>query len=159
MLTLCMWSAAMVSCRQARKADCKSAAALKAAPQSRFAGWRRAFAGVCLFFLALCAPAGAQETRPVLLISIDGLHPSYVLEADKHGLKLPVLRGFVTKGGYADRVVNVTPTVTYPNHTTVVTGVLPSEHVERAEFDRRCRPNGCLEGGHERRGVGHRVQA
>jgi predicted AlkP superfamily pyrophosphatase or phosphodiesterase len=64
----------------------------------------------------------------VLLISVDGLKPDAVLEADKHGLAIPVLRGFLASGSYAREVVNVNPTVTNPNHTTLVTGVLPSEH-------------------------------
>lgn len=71
-------------------------------------------------------PAGGDH--PVLVISIDGMHPSYVLEAKQHGLKIPVLSSFVEKGSYASRVINVSPTVTYPNHTTMVTGVLPDEH-------------------------------
>lgn len=66
--------------------------------------------------------------HPVLLISIDGLRPDAVLEADKYGLKIPVLRRFVAEGSYAQSVVNVNPTVTNPNHTTLVTGLLPAEH-------------------------------
>lgn len=66
--------------------------------------------------------------HPVLLISIDGLRPDAVLEADKYGLKIPVLRSFLIDGSYAQAVINVNPTVTNPNHTTLVTGVLPVEH-------------------------------
>ncbi|HEY6641347.1 ectonucleotide pyrophosphatase/phosphodiesterase [Povalibacter sp.] len=70
----------------------------------------------------------AQPQRAVLLISIDGLHPSYLIDAEKHGVKAPVLREFVSQGAYASGVVNVTPTVTYPNHIALVTGVSPREH-------------------------------
>lgn len=62
------------------------------------------------------------------MISIDGLSPEYVLKADAHGLKLPALRRFLTEGVYADGVVGVVPTVTYPSHTTLLTGVWPTEH-------------------------------
>ena len=62
------------------------------------------------------------------MISIDGLRPDYVTQADKHGLKIPVLRSFLKEGAYADSVINVSPTLTYPNHTTLVTGVAPREH-------------------------------
>jgi len=62
------------------------------------------------------------------MISIDGLSPEYVLKADAHGLKIPTLRRFVTEGTYADEVIGVVPTVTYPSHTTLVTGVWPAEH-------------------------------
>lgn len=73
-------------------------------------------------------PAETAGRRPVLMISIDGLRADAVLEADKHGLKIPVLRRFLAEGSYAQSVRNVNPTVTNPNHTTLVTGVLPAEH-------------------------------
>lgn len=73
------------------------------------------------------APSDAGR-QPVLLISIDGLRPAVVLDADRHGQKIPVLRSFVRDGSYAREVINVNPTVTNPNHTTLVTGVLPAEH-------------------------------
>ncbi|MBS1813274.1 MAG: alkaline phosphatase family protein [Acidobacteria bacterium] len=91
---------------------------------------RRFATAVLLFTLAAftgCS-AFAQKHRPVLMISIDGLRPDYVTQADKHGLKIPVLRSFLTEGAYADSVINVSPTLTYPNHTTLVTGVAPREH-------------------------------
>lgn len=68
------------------------------------------------------------SARSLLIISIDGLAPRYVTEADKLGLKIPNLRSFVASGAYARGVVGVVPTLTYPNHTTIVTGVLPAEH-------------------------------
>lgn len=80
---------------------------------------------------ALISPAPTESARsavPVILISIDGLKPDYVLEADKHGLKIPNLRRLVTEGMYASGVASVLPTVTYPSHTTMVTGVWPSRH-------------------------------
>jgi hypothetical protein len=77
----------------------------------------------------LGAPQKAAEARhPVLLISVDGMRPDAVLAADKHQLKVPVLRSFLKEGSYAQQVINVNPTVTNPNHTTLVTGVLPLEH-------------------------------
>lgn len=71
------------------------------------------------------APALAE---PVLLISIDGLRPGDVLEAQKRGIALPNLRRFVSEGTYASGVEGVLPTVTYPSHTTLVTGVSPAKH-------------------------------
>jgi predicted AlkP superfamily pyrophosphatase or phosphodiesterase len=65
---------------------------------------------------------------PVLMISIDGLRPDYVTQADQHGLKIPTLRRFLALGSYAEGVVGVVPTVTFPSHTTLVTGVWPAEH-------------------------------
>lgn len=70
----------------------------------------------------------AQERRPVLLISIDGMAPETIFKADRYGLKIPVLRSFLKEGSYAEQVINVNPTVTSPNHTSLVTGVSPSVH-------------------------------
>lgn len=69
-----------------------------------------------------------KQPAPVVLISIDGLKPDYVLEADKHNLKVPNLRRLVAEGVHATGVKGVTPTVTYPAHTTMVTGVSAAKH-------------------------------
>jgi predicted AlkP superfamily pyrophosphatase or phosphodiesterase len=81
--------------------------------------------------------AAGAAAAPVLLISIDGLKPEYVTQAAEHGLKSPNLRRFLTEGTYAEGVVGVVPTVTYPSHTTIVTGVAPSEHgvISNTKFD------------------------
>jgi predicted AlkP superfamily pyrophosphatase or phosphodiesterase len=83
------------------------------------------------------APAEPQPAVPVVLISIDGLKPDYVLEADKHGLKIPNLRRLVAEGAHASGVTGVLPTVTYPSHTTMVTGVAPAKHgvIANSPFD------------------------
>lgn len=82
--------------------------------------------------VAACSATGGSQTPAnhgaVLMISIDGMRPDYVTHADEHGLKLPMLRRFVAKGSYADGVRGVYPTVTYPSHTTLVTGVWPAQH-------------------------------
>ncbi|HEX7215713.1 MAG TPA: ectonucleotide pyrophosphatase/phosphodiesterase [Methylomirabilota bacterium] len=64
----------------------------------------------------------------LLMISIDGLRPDYVTAADRHGSKIPNLRRFLTEGTFADGVQGVIPTVTYPSHTTLITGVWPAKH-------------------------------
>jgi predicted AlkP superfamily pyrophosphatase or phosphodiesterase len=70
------------------------------------------------------APAGPA----VLLISIDGMHPDNVLQADRHGLKIPTLRRLLREGAHATAMRGVLPTVTYPSHTTMLTGVWPVRH-------------------------------
>jgi predicted AlkP superfamily pyrophosphatase or phosphodiesterase len=80
----------------------------------------------CAFRVAAQSPSAT--THPLVLISIDGLKPEYVLQADAHGLRIPNLRGLVARGAYASGVVGVVPTVTYPSHTTLVTGVAPARH-------------------------------
>src|SRR5467141_1841153 len=80
-----------------------------------------------LLSLLLTAALHAQHT-PVLLVSIDGLRPDYLLEADAHHLKIPNLRKMLADGAYASGVRGVLPTVTYPSHTTLVTGAAPARH-------------------------------
>jgi predicted AlkP superfamily pyrophosphatase or phosphodiesterase len=83
---------------------------------------------LCALACAVFAASTAWGAAPVLMISIDGLKPEYVTHADEHGLRIPTLRRFMTEGVYAEGVVGVVPTVTYPSHTTLITGVWPAEH-------------------------------
>ena len=80
--------------------------------------------------LAAAQPSFAQPSapQPVLLISIDGLRPADVLDAQKRGLHLPNLQAFLKQGSYAHDVRGVLPTLTYPSHTTLITGVSPYVH-------------------------------
>ena len=78
--------------------------------------------------IAALAPPGIAAAAPVLMISIDGLRPADVIDADKRGLKVPNLRKLAAEGIYATGVRNALPTVTYPNHTTLITGVWPAKH-------------------------------
>lgn len=90
----------------------------------------------------LGAPAGvgAQETaadsdtaeevgpRPadhVVLVTVDGLRPEFYLEAR---WPAPMMQLMAREGSHAVKVRGVTPTVTYPSHTTIVTGALPARH-------------------------------
>src|SRR5262245_36400728 len=65
---------------------------------------------------------------PLLVVSIDGLRPDYVREADRYGLRIPELRRLLREGASASGVTGVLPTVTYPSHATLVTGVAPARH-------------------------------
>lgn len=87
----------------------------------------------CLLLCALASmivPVRAQaiKPQPVLLISIDGLRPADVLDAQQRGLHLPNLQAFLNRGAHAHDVRGVLPTLTYPSHTTLLTGVSPSLH-------------------------------
>ena len=75
-------------------------------------------------------PLCAQESsrRALLLISIDGMRPDYVTQAALHGLKIPHLLEMLREGAHASGVRGVLPTVTYPSHTTILTGVWPARH-------------------------------
>src|SRR5271170_7125216 len=86
-----------------------------------------------LVFVLLAAGAAWSSPSPasaplVVLISVDGLKPEAVLDASAHGLKVPHLRAFMTDGAYATGVRGVLPTLTYPSHTTLITGASPAHH-------------------------------
>lgn len=61
----------------------------------------------------------------VVILSIDGL-PAYALK-DK-SVPLPTLRRLARDGAVADAMEVVNPAVTWPNHTSIVTGVTPARH-------------------------------
>jgi len=96
------------------------------------------FASIFVFFAlvagsfsssALAQQVTEHKAPPLLImISVDGMRPDYVTAADVHGAKIPNLHRFLKEGTYADGVQGVVPTVTYPSHTTLLTGVWPIKH-------------------------------
>src|ERR1700719_2141223 len=78
--------------------------------------------------LVAAAAQNAPQAPLLVMISVDGMRPDYVTAADAHGAKIPNLRRFLKEGTYAEGVQGVIPTVTYPSHTTLVTGVWPAKH-------------------------------
>ena len=71
---------------------------------------------------ALCLPADAAARHKLLVISVDGLDWRYLRDADALGLKLPNIRRLLARSQVADGVVGVWPTVTWPSHTSMLTG-------------------------------------
>lgn len=84
---------------------------------------------LAIALILLCASvAGAQtprRDRHVILISLDGFS-AYAL--NDPAIPLPTLRALARDGVMATSMTPVNPTVTWPNHTTLVTGVLPAQH-------------------------------
>jgi len=79
--------------------------------------------------LVFAGSTASQQTPPLLvMISVDGMRPDYITAADTHGARVPTLRRFMKEGTYAEGVTGIVPTVTYPSHTTLVTGVWPVKH-------------------------------
>jgi predicted AlkP superfamily pyrophosphatase or phosphodiesterase len=64
----------------------------------------------------------------VVMISIDGLIPEYYTAPAPLGLNVPTLSQMKLNGAYAEGVEGVYPSVTYPSHTTLITGVRPALH-------------------------------
>lgn len=82
--------------------------------------------------LGACARPGAT-TPPaaddhVIVVSVDGLMPEVYLRPDELGLKVPTLRALKAAGAHSPGMRGIFPTVTYPTHTTMVTGVDPGAH-------------------------------
>ncbi len=76
--------------------------------------------------LLFCSSLLLAEDRHVVLISLDG-YPAYALR-DPH-TPAPTLRRLIAEGAWApDGMTPVNPTVTWPNHTSMVTGVDASRH-------------------------------
>lgn len=79
-------------------------------------GWVAAMAGVqpgrFAVGLVFVIGAGSGVAAPVVMISVDGMKPEYVLEAQQKGLKIPFLRRLAVEGTYAEGVIGVWPTVT-----------------------------------------------
>lgn len=94
-----------------------------------------------VFLLLLCPVlAWAQPAKYVVLITIDGLRPEFYLDPSWGMVNLRHLM----EDGVAARGVNpVFPSVTYPDHTTIITGVMPAKH--GIYFNAPFRPRG--EGG------------
>jgi predicted AlkP superfamily pyrophosphatase or phosphodiesterase len=69
--------------------------------------------------------AASAKDRIVVIVSVDGL-ASYYLNDPK--ANLPTLRGLAAEGAVATRMKASLPSMTWPNHTTLVTGVSPGRH-------------------------------
>lgn len=61
----------------------------------------------------------------VILISVDGFRPEFYQDRLRPA---PMLQKMAREGLQADGVRGVFPSVTYPSHTTLVTGAFPSAH-------------------------------
>ncbi|HJY07571.1 MAG TPA: ectonucleotide pyrophosphatase/phosphodiesterase, partial [Bryobacteraceae bacterium] len=87
---------------------------------------------ICLGVALMAAIAFAANTatipakqRMVVVISLDGF-PAYTLQDPK--LPIPTLRTLAETGSSAARMIPINPTVTWPNHTAMVTGVRSPKH-------------------------------
>jgi predicted AlkP superfamily pyrophosphatase or phosphodiesterase len=93
---------------------------------------------LALAFLVAPMPAAPRRDAFVIVISIDGLPADYF---DEPTAVMPTLHRMAREGARAGRMVSVTPTVTWPNHTSMVTGVSPARHgvIGNVYYDREAR--------------------
>jgi predicted AlkP superfamily pyrophosphatase or phosphodiesterase len=76
---------------------------------------------------AVCALAQTPEAQKpiVIVVSIDGFPARALTDAR---LPMPVLRSLAAAGAAATAMQPINPTVTWPNHTAMITGVDASKH-------------------------------
>lgn len=82
---------------------------------------------ICIFsaIFIFTFPLTAQKAKYVVLVSVDGFRPDFYLDAS---WPAPYMQQMLKKGVYAQGVRGVFPTVTYPSHTTLITGAKPAKH-------------------------------
>ena len=84
---------------------------------------------ILFFLISLCIkPCLAQMDGPakyVILVSIDGFRPNFYMEDKWPTPNLKLLAG---NGVKAEGLRPVVPSVTLPDHTTMITGALPAKH-------------------------------
>jgi predicted AlkP superfamily pyrophosphatase or phosphodiesterase len=85
---------------------------------------RRAFLAAAGAILASSALA-QNRNRHVVVISLDGFPASRLNDP---ALPFPTLRRMMQEGAAAEGMTPVNPTVTWPNHTAMITGVDASRH-------------------------------
>lgn len=78
-----------------------------------------------LLLSALSVETKAQQATHVVLITVDGFRPEFYLDST-YGMN--TVRQMMKQGVAAKGVDPVFPSVTYPDHTTMVTGVAPAKH-------------------------------
>lgn len=107
-------------------------ARMKRAHQKRIS-FARLIGAACLIAVAVwfaqraAAAPQARSARHVLVISVDGMRPGSYLRPPA-GAQIPNLLRLKSEGSFAEAVEGVYPTLTYPSHTTIVTGCLPAQH-------------------------------
>lgn len=66
-----------------------------------------------------------RRAERVILVSVDGLLPGFYLDGS---WPAPAMQQLYREGAHAKAVRSVFPALSYPGHTTLVTGALPSRH-------------------------------
>ncbi|SDE66328.1 Type I phosphodiesterase / nucleotide pyrophosphatase [Mucilaginibacter pineti] len=65
----------------------------------------------------------AQKTSHVIVMSIDGFRPEMYQNTS---WQTPNLKALMNQGTYANHMLSVFPSYTYPTHTAMVTGAFPA---------------------------------
>ena len=88
--------------------------------------------GIAVLIIAICAMAGFQSQsapqnqpaiNPVILFSLDGFRFDYL---EKY--HAPQLKALARHGVQAERMIPCYPSMTFPNHMCIATGMYPARH-------------------------------
>lgn len=94
--------------------------------------------GLLAACLAMCLPGvvSAAEVEHVVLISVDGLAASYLSDPRA---ELPMIRKLAKEGAVAEGMITSFPSVTWPAHVSLVTGVPVGKHgvIGNSVWDRK----------------------
>ncbi len=85
--------------------------------------WFRSIERLLAAFLLLVVVGEAAASAQVILVSIDGYRADYIDRGHS-----PVLASLAAEGVHAAGMRPVFPSLTYPNHYTLVTGLYPDQH-------------------------------
>ncbi len=81
--------------------------------------------GYALLSVTTNVTADEPQVRHVILVSVDGLSGSYLNDPRA---ELPNLRAIAAKGVSAKGMLTSFPSVTWPAHTSLITGAVPARH-------------------------------
>jgi predicted AlkP superfamily pyrophosphatase or phosphodiesterase len=84
-----------------------------------------ALIGAVLFSISAVVAADGPPVKHVVLVSVDGLAASYL---DDPRAEMPTLRKLAKEGAVAKGMITSFPSVTWPSHTSLITGVEPARH-------------------------------
>ena len=82
--------------------------------------------GTGILWTAALLHGAPPAPRKLIVISIDGLDSRYFRDADRLHIKIPTLRKLMATGISAD-VIGLPPTLTWPSHAVIATGVPPEQ--------------------------------
>lgn len=82
-------------------------------------------AAVLLCSCFIGSVVAADRSKHVILITIDGMRAEMVTDST---MPSPNLKRMKRDGMFVERIKGITPTATYPSHTTIITGVKPAQH-------------------------------
>jgi predicted AlkP superfamily pyrophosphatase or phosphodiesterase len=86
---------------------------------------RSVFLAFALLSVTRALPADDRQVKHVILVSVDGLSASYLSDPRA---EIPNLREIAANGVSAKGMLTSFPSVTWPSHTSLITGAFPARH-------------------------------